>query len=155
MKMASMKKNIYSMTALADIMKASNRRYLEFISTIEDNKVGTKKLNKVSKKVKQNNRTYKGFNFFDQDDENLFRIIARGEFNIYGFRAKNIRKYLQEKSSSQISRILLRLKKHGLIRRIANSYKYYLTKLGKQIIAMGMKMKNLFIIPELNLNYNL
>jgi len=39
-------------------MKASNRRYLEFISAIEDKSVGIKRLNKVSQGVEENNILY-------------------------------------------------------------------------------------------------
>ena len=47
-KIAPLKKNIYSLTALAGILKASNRRYLEFISTFDDQSQGIKNLEKVS-----------------------------------------------------------------------------------------------------------
>jgi hypothetical protein len=80
---AAMKKNIYSLTALLPIMQAANRRYLEFISAIEDDKVGKENLEKITRKVTIEDRKYRGFNFFDKDDENILRIIARGEFNIY------------------------------------------------------------------------
>ena len=43
---ASVKKNIFSLTALTDIMKAANSRYLAFISAIEDRTVGKNKLQK-------------------------------------------------------------------------------------------------------------
>ncbi|MBC8527146.1 MAG: MarR family transcriptional regulator [Candidatus Cloacimonetes bacterium] len=149
-KHAAMKKNIYSLDPLKDILKASNRRYLQFISAIEDYKVGKTKLEKISKTITKGNRHYKGFNFFNEEDHNLLMIIMRGEFNISGFQNKNIRKFLVCKTSSQLSRILKRLMAHGLIKRIRNTYKYYLTQLGKQMILIGLKIKNLVIIPELN-----
>jgi hypothetical protein len=31
-----------------------------------------------------------------------------------------------------------------------SEYAYYLTVLGKQVIALGLKLKNLYIIPELS-----
>src|SRR5438132_7620354 len=40
---AEMKKSIYSLAPLRELLLAANRRYLEFISTIEDDKVGTDK----------------------------------------------------------------------------------------------------------------
>ena len=146
---APMKKNIYSLTALLPIMQASNRRYLEFISAIEDDKAGKDKLEKITRKVTVDDRNYRGFNFFDKDDENILQIIARGEFNIYGFRAKQLKNFIN-KSSSQISRILKRLHTHGLIKKIKNSYKYYLTGLGKEAILVGEKIINLVVIPQLN-----
>jgi len=148
-KIAAMKKNIYSLTSLFPLMEDSNRRYLEFISAIETDSVGKEKLEKITKTVTTNDRNYRGFNFFDKDDENLLQIIARGEFNISGFRAKNLRKYI-DKKSSQISRILKRLHVHGLIKKVRNTYKYYLTQLGKEVVTAGEKIINLVLIPQLN-----
>jgi len=44
--MASVKKNIFSLTILIDIMKASNSRYLSFISAIDDKSIGKKNYKK-------------------------------------------------------------------------------------------------------------
>ncbi len=147
---AGLKKNIYSLFPLMQILKSSNNRYLEFISAIEDEKAGTDTLSQISQKKVENERTYKGFNFFDKSDISLLLTMARGEFNIYGFRSKNLQKNLPGKSSSQISRILKRLHVFGLIKKIGKSYKYYLTDLGKSMILTGLKVKNLVVIPELN-----
>lgn len=146
---APMQKTIYSLTPLQAILQAANRRYLEFISAIEDQKVGREKLNQITTKTIKENRTYRGFNFFDKNDEQLLQTIARGEFNIYGFRSKHFKQFIN-KNSSQISRIIKRLHVHGLIKKVRNTYKYYLTQLGKQVILMGEKLINLVIIPELN-----
>jgi hypothetical protein len=147
----SMKKSIYSFGPLMKVMKDSNRRYLEFISAIEDHSDGVKRLNKLSQRVEKNHRGYKGINFFDEQDLKLIEILNRGEFNISGFRNKDIRTNLKGKNSAQISRILKRLKVHGIIKRAQNSYKYYLTKLGRCAALAGMKVRELLIIPALNM----
>jgi len=54
---AEMKKSIYSLAPLRELLLAANRRYLEFISTIEDDKVGTDKLNKLSQPVEEKDRS--------------------------------------------------------------------------------------------------
>lgn len=149
-KFTSMKKNIYSLRPLIKIAKEANRRYLEFISTIEERKVGTKRLRKVTKRIESNKRGYKGFNFFDDDDMKIIRILVRGEFNITGFRNKNLRNHFPEKSTAQISRILKRLKLHGIIKKASGSYKYYLTIMGKEVTITAMKIKRFVIIPALN-----
>ena len=59
-----MKKNIYSLGPFIKVASDANRRYLEFISTIEEKNVGTKRLRKVTQRIEENNRGYKGFNFF-------------------------------------------------------------------------------------------
>lgn len=150
MAFTSMKKSIYSFGPLMEIMKTSNRRYLEFISTIEDKSVGIKRLKKVSRRVEKNRRGYKGINFFDDDDLKIIQTVLRGEFNIAGFRNKDIRRYLIDKNPGQISRLLKRLKVHGLIKKANNSYKYYLTKLGKQVSSTALKVRELILIPEMN-----
>lgn len=149
LKMAAMKKGIYSLGVLSELMRAANRRYLAFISDIDDPSAGLKVLRKISKSVTENNRPYKGFNLFNNDDLKLFEAICSGAFNISGFKNKNLRQKLPDKSSAQISRMLKRLRTHGMIKKIGHTYKYYLTKVGRKVIISGLKMKELFLVPEL------
>jgi len=46
--------------------------------------------------------------------------------------------------------MMKRLRLHGLIKKVGHTYKYYLTALGKQVIPLGLKLKELFIIPTLS-----
>ena len=149
MKTAPLKKSIYSLPMLVELMKASNRRYIEFISAIDDPTGGIKDLNKISKAVKEDDRSYRGFNLFDGGDLELFSAIIRGEFNISGFSNKSLRKVIKGKKGHQVSRLLKRLRKHGLIKKIGNTYKYYLTALGRRVTATALKLREMYIIPSL------
>lgn len=151
-KVAQMKKNIYSLFPLQKLLKESNHRYIEFISSIEDKSSGIENLRKISKSVVENGRPYKGFNIFDDNDLSILETIVRGEFNISGFQSKNIKFWHLGKSTGQISRILKRLRTHGLIKKIGKTYKYYLTKLGRVVAATALKLKELYIIPQLCLD---
>jgi len=146
---APLKKSIYSLPVLVELMKASNRRYLEFISAIDDPSGGIKDLNKISRSLKEDDRSYRGFNLFDDEDLVLFSAIIRGEFNISGFSNKSLRKVIKDKRGHQISRLLKRLRKHGLIKKIANTYKYYLTALGRRVTTTALKLREMYIIPSL------
>jgi hypothetical protein len=79
---AEMKKSIYSLAPLREFLPASHRRYLEFISAIEDDRADTDQLNIISQPVEENDRRNRGFNFFDFEDEDLFEPLCSGEFNI-------------------------------------------------------------------------
>jgi len=79
----------------------------------------------------------------------LFETLVRGEFNISGFQNKHLRLHLTDKTGSQMSRILKRLRLHGLVKKVHATYNYHLTKLGRQVAAAGLKLKRLFLIPEL------
>jgi hypothetical protein len=147
---AEMKKSIYSLAPLRELLLAANRRYLEFVSTFEDDKVGTDKLHKISQPVQEKDRFYRGFNFFDPEDEELLEALSSGEFNISGFQNKDLRSRVKGKNTGQVSRLMKRPRTHGVAKKIGRTYKYYLTDLGKQIITLGLKLKNLYVIPELS-----
>jgi DNA-binding HxlR family transcriptional regulator len=56
---------------------------------------------------------------------------------------------LPEKTTGQISRLLKRLRVHGLLKKIGHHYKYYLTNLGRKIATMTLKLREMHIIPAL------
>src|SRR3954466_7615725 len=124
---------------MRELLEAANRRYLEFLSAVEDPRAGRDKL---SQAVEQEGRRYRGFNVFDPDDEILLCSILRGEFNISGLQNKTLRRHLPELNSGQVSRLLKRLRTHGLIKKIGRTYKYYATAFGKQAVATALNCEN-------------
>jgi len=150
-KLAPLKRSIYSLSDLVKLMRAANQRYLDFISELDDPSAGRKLLNKVCEPKKQQGRSYKGLNFFHAADQKLIETLARGEFTICGFRNKDLRRLLPPMNTAQISRRLKCLRLHGLIRRVGRTYKYYLSKRGRQVIITGLKLKELFLVPHLAL----
>lgn len=149
MKCAPLPKSLYSMTVLAELLAAANRRYLDFLSALDDPGSAPKDLEKMARPVSDQGRSYRGFNLFDGDDLDLFQAVLRGEFNISGMSNRRIRKHLVGKTSHQISRMLKRLRMHGLIKKIGQTYKYYLTKFGHRIMVTALKIRELFVIPSL------
>lgn len=148
-KWAPMKKTIYSLPALREVALAANRRYLKFISDIETPEAGVEKLHKLAETQTENNRRYKGFNLFMEEDTLLFRSLLSGEFTISGFTNKSLRQYLTHKNSGQVTRLLKRLRVHGLIKKVGLRYKYYLTEFGRQMALMALKLREMVVIPGL------
>jgi hypothetical protein len=148
-KLAPLKKSIYSLLDLQELMAAANRRYLEFISALDDTSPGTKALQKVSEPAEQNGRRYKGVNFFSTDDDRLLTALARGEFNISGLRNRDLQRLLPDKKQGWISRCLKRLRVHGLIKSIGHRYKYYMTDLGRRVVVTGLRLREMLVIPSL------
>ena len=83
-KLAPLKKSIYSLHVLSQLLQAANYRYLDFISEFDDSSGCNKDLTKISETLVENNRSYKGFNFFSTQDQHLFEVIVRGEYMISG-----------------------------------------------------------------------
>jgi len=150
MKYAPLKKNIYSLVPLSVLFKASNKRYLEFISAFDNKEIGRKRLEKLSATKKENNRNYKGFNLFSKEDLTLLLTILRGEFNISGFRNKDIRMRIPQFNTGKVSRLIKRLKVFKLIKKAGKTYKYYLTRLGKEVLIIAERLKETVFIPALN-----
>lgn len=148
-KFAPMKKSIYSLKDLVTLLHDANRRYIEFLAAIDDPTNGIKRLDKVSKPVRADNRTYRGFNLFDGDDLKLFTAIVRGEFMISGFKNADLRKHLPGKKMGQVSALIRRLRKHGIIKKARHCYKYYLTALGRHITSTALKLREMALIPML------
>jgi len=147
---APMKKTIHSLPALREVLFAANQRYLKFISTIATPQVGVQKLHKLAETKTEDNHRHKGFNLFSEEDTCLFRSLLQGEFFISGFTNQQLRsQYLPHKSVSQVTRLLKRLRVHGVIKKVGKRYKYYLTDFGRETAVMALKLREMVVIPQL------
>lgn len=149
LKWAKMRKSIYSLPALQELLSASTRRYVEFLSTLETPALGVPLLQRVTQAVVEKNHSNKGFNVLAEEDANVLRLLVRGEFTISGFTTRDWRLLLTDKTRGQISRLLKRLRVHGFIKKFGRRYKYYLTQLGRQVAAMALKLRESVVIPQL------
>jgi hypothetical protein len=75
--------------------------------------------------------------------------IVRGEFTISGLQNKTLRLHLPGLSSSQVSRLLRRLRTHGLVKKVGHTYN--VTAFGKEVVATVLKLREHVIIPQLTL----
>jgi len=148
MKIAPVKKSIYSLPAVGQILLAANRRYLQFLATLEDPSEGHRHLDKLANTVQKAGRTHRGFNFFRKDDLNLILSLVRGELLIHGFSNKMLRNLLGW-TPGQVSRALRRLRLHGLVRKIGRTYRYHLTNLGRLTLVAGLKIRQFVLLPAL------
>ncbi len=148
-KLAPMQKTIYSLAPLRELLLAANRRYLAFLSDLTDPSAGVQQVERLAQPVRQEDRSYRGFNLFNSDDLALFIALVRGEWQISGFRNASLRRVLSDRSGPQVSRLLKRLHLHGLIKKIGHTYKYYLTETGRRVALTALKLRHLVVIPSL------
>jgi len=148
-KWAPMKKTIFSLPALQEVLSAANQRYLKLISSVATPEVGVEKLQHLAETKTENNHRYKGFNLFSEEDTCLFRALLQGEFAISGFTNKQLRQYFAKKSANQVTRLINRLRVHDIIKKVGKCYKYYLTELGRQWTTMALKLREMVVIPTL------
>jgi hypothetical protein len=146
---APLKKSIYSLTDLREILLGCNQRYLEFLSSLDDHSSGTRLLERVTQPKPDGDRRFKGLNFFDRNDHQLLRAVQRPQFNIHGIARRDLMQFLPELSPSRLSRQLRRLRLFGLIKRAANTYRYYLTRTGRLVIAAFERLTTFIIAPAM------
>ena len=156
-KLAPLKKSIYSLGHVLRISKAAIKRYLDFLSNMHDNSCNVKELRQLTGRKTKDGNHYKGFNPLNSEDSTLFEILLNGAFITTGFKNKELRQQLTERfseknwSPSKVSRLLKRLRVFGLIRRVNNSFRYLLTAKGRALLTLALKVMNLITIPEIHL----
>ena len=147
--LAPLKKSIYSLIDLREILLGCNRRYLEFLSAIEDHSAGVRALDHLTEEKRDADRPIKGLNFFKRTEQQLLRSLQRPEFNIHGVRRADLISLLPDLSPAALSCQLRRLRSLGVIKRVPGTYRYYLTRLGRAAIAAACSFTELRIIPVL------
>ena len=146
--LAPLKKSIYSLIDLREILLGCNQRYLAFLSSLDDTSAGERDLQRLSQPRVGTHPSVKGLNFFSAIDQALLKTMQRGEFNIHGWRRADLLKHLQL-TPSAMSRQLKRLRTMGLIKAVTHTYRYYLTRLGRAAIAAACSITRFNIVPAM------
>lgn len=145
-KMAKVPRSIYSLDVLQKKLGAANNRYIDLLSSLDLPLEGAEHVTRLAAPVRENDRSYRGFNLFAGSDLELFQVLARGEFTLNGFRNKDVRKHLALKTPA-VSRCLRRLVSHGLIRKHRGTFKYFLTSGGRRAIVCALALKEALLTP--------
>jgi hypothetical protein len=146
--LAALKKTIYSLIDLREILRGCNQRYLAFLSSLDDPSAGERDLQRLSQSRVGSAPGVKGLNFFNAAEQVLLRTLQRGEFNIHGWRRADLLARL-DITPSAMSRQLRRLRLLGLIKKVTHTYRYYLTRLGRAAIAAACSLTRFSIVPAM------
>jgi DNA-binding MarR family transcriptional regulator len=144
--LAALKKSIYSLIDLREILLGCNQRYLAFLSSLDDPSAGERDLQRLSQPRVGDNPRVKGLNFFNPTEQTLLRTLQHGEFNIHGWRRADLAARVPLHPSA-LSRQLKRLRLLGLIKKVSHTYRYYLTRLGRSAIAAACSLTQFNIVP--------
>lgn len=149
--LAGVKKSIYSLIDLRDILLGCNQRYLAFLGSLDDTSAGQRDLQRLSQPrvSTTTEQTVKGLNFFNPVEQRLLQTLQHGEFNIHGWRRSDLMAQDVPLSASALSRQLARLRVLGLIKKVAHTYRYYLTRLGRSAIAAACSITCFNIVPAM------
>ena len=147
--LAPVRKTIYSLKDLREILLGCNRRYLEYLSSLDDFSAGIRALDRLTQPRLVKGRTVRGLNFFSHPEQTLLSVLQRPAYNIAGLRRADLLPFLAQSSPATLTRHLARLRLLGVIKRVTGTYRYYLTRAGRAAIAAGRSLTQLTIIPAL------
>jgi hypothetical protein len=147
--LAPVKKSIYSLIDLREILLGCNRRYLAHLSALDDFSAGVRALDRLTKPHKVEEKTVKGINFFEPGDSALLHALQNPRVNIAGIRRADLLPELEMFSPNRLSRQLRRLRDIGVIKRVTGTYRYYLTKAGRAATAAAERLMATTIVPAM------
>ena len=152
---APMGKSIANLYRYAEVSKATNLRYINALPQPVDNVTPVKKIEEISKSIEVNNRKISGFNLLEAETTKLFETIASGDYIVNGITNKTLRNRIFKdedfnslKIRNKTTRLLNKLKHHGIIKKVNNSSKYYLTVEGRKIVNSISLFKNIDLPNE-------
>jgi hypothetical protein len=147
--LAPVKKSIYSLIDLREILLGCNKRYLAHLSALDDFSAGRRALDRLTRPREVDGRTVKGINFFEPGDKALLRAMQNPRVNIAGIRRGDLMPDLGMLSPARLSRQLRRLRDIGVIKRVSGTYRYYLTKAGRAATAAAFRITETIIVPQM------
>lgn len=142
-KWVPMGKSIANLYRYVEISKNITKRYIEALPDVDITILPLKEIEKISSRKEVKGRKYAAFNILNEETLKLFEILASGEYLIHGFSNRMIRRRLFKDSENyrvinKMTRLLSKLKAHGIIKKVARKNKYYLTTSGRKLISSIM-----------------
>jgi hypothetical protein len=102
--LAPVRKAIYSLMDLREILLGCNRRYLEYLSSLDDFSAAIRALDRLTQPRPVKGRNLKGRNFFSRVEQSLLAALQRPGFNTAGLRRADLRPPLTQCSPATLSR---------------------------------------------------
>lgn len=143
-----MAKRVTNLHRYAEVSLAANRRYLEALAPVPDHTTARKHLHRLARPVHVRERSHRGFNPLNGEDQRLFRAVLRGEYAIQGFRNRDVRAQLfraatrseERRLSARVSRLFKRLHVRGLIAKVPRSRRWRVTRLGQALLTAAVQI---------------
>ena len=139
-----LRKGIADITVRSQVANDVNRRFMEQMATLKDDRPIRDILNEVSRPSIQNGRRIRALDIIGKDRE-LLQALADPLYSVAGVTNKHLRQKLHaspwakgqtdKQLSARVSRNIRLLRDHGLIRKIPCQRKYLLTAQGQLLTA--------------------
>ena len=143
-----MGKSISNLYRYAEISKSCNQRFLDAMVDIIPVKSTLDEIGQICDGKKVDGKMVSGFNVWAPEVVRIMETICDGRFLVHGFRNKDIRNIIfpdckdPKKLSSKTSRLLKKLRCHGLIKKVQRSRRYHVTSKGRRVMGALIELRH-------------
>jgi hypothetical protein len=146
-----MGKGVSNFWRFYQVGQQANQRYLTALAHIQLKGEGVQALDDLCRSRTKHGKRFAKFNPVSRDDCALFAAAMAGDHVINGFRNRDLRAHLYATSAktshearrrcARVSRLIAKLRGHGLIAKVQGSRLYRVTKRGYQIMAAALSFR--------------
>jgi hypothetical protein len=147
----AMTKGLRNLWRYIQVGEASNRRYLEALAAAKPTRQAIADLDVLCRGRVVNGTRYPKLNPVAQDQHAIFQAVLAGEHAIRGFRNRELQKRLYHSPAnspieaksrcSRVSRIIGKLRGHGLIAKVPGSRLYRVTERGHRVMGLAVRFR--------------
>jgi hypothetical protein len=145
-----MRSGVADLWRRAEVSRASNRRYLGALASVQDTTPLHEAVGPMCQKVCIDGRRHRALNPW-ADDALLLAEISRGEYALNGFRNRDVRQHLyaatrdpelEHRRSAAVTRKLALLRAHGVIKKVTGTHRWVLTDAGRRVVSALLAARN-------------
>ncbi len=147
-----MGKGVANLWRYAQVARQANARYLDALAHAQPKGKAIAELDDLCRSRVVNAKRYAKFNPVAADDCRLFAAALAGEHALNGFRNKDLRAQLYatpatssdeaRRRSAHVSRLIAKLRGHGLIAKVKDSRLYRVTERGRRLMSAALYCRN-------------
>lgn len=149
-----LRKGVADVKRRIEISQKINERYLNALASIDTERPVKDIVDDICSPAYLNEKRIRALRPWSSDDNELLKTIGRGEFQIGGFRNKDLRGFLfsdeenansesKRKFSSAVTRKIRMLRAHGLVTKVLKTNRYMLTEKGRRIVSAILEYQNI------------
>lgn len=140
-----LRKGVADLHRRAQVSQASNERYLDALSSVDDSATLEERVRQVTEPTTWKGKRVRALRPLAAEDTALLEAVSRGEFTVNGLRNRDLRALLNgpeegltreevRRRAGRVTRQLRMLRAHGLLQKVPHTHRYQVTASGREIM---------------------
>jgi len=153
-----MRKGVADIHRRAEVSQNCNERYLEALASLSTDVRLRELVAPVCHRVRWKKQSIRGLRPWTEQDALLLKTINRGEYNVNGFRNRDLLAHLhpgplgndqRRRKAAAVTRKIRMLRAHHIIQKVSGTHLYRLTSKGREIVTAILQSQDV-TLKQLN-----